>query len=125
AAREDDPPRLAHAARDLFRRADGRAFGSPAREAAAAHAGACGRRRGAGRGASRVTDARERAGAAGLPFAPVPPVLPDRALLASLPMQYARRHLVLPLGPATGPLDVAVADPFALAPLDDLLFLYQ
>jgi general secretion pathway protein E len=40
-------------------------------------------------------------------------------------MQYARRHLVLPLGPADGSLTVAVADPLALAPLDDLRFLYE
>jgi general secretion pathway protein E len=40
-------------------------------------------------------------------------------------MQYARRHLVLPLGPDDGPLTVAVADPLALAPLDDLRFVYE
>ena len=42
----------------------------------------------------------------------------------ALPMQYARRHLVLPLGRGPAGLDVAVADPLALAPLDDLRFLY-
>ena len=72
-----------------------------------------------------MSDLRERAREAGLPFVAAPPTLPPRALLATLPMQYARRHLVLPLGPEAGPLDVAVADPFALAPLDDLRFLYE
>ena len=70
-------------------------------------------------------DARETATALGLAWAPELPALPNRGLLASLPMQYARRHLVLPLGPATGRLTVAVADPMALAPLDDLYFLYE
>src|SRR5262249_56581172 len=40
------------------------------------------------------------------------------------PMQYARRHLVLPLGRGPGTLEVAMADPAALAPLDDLRLLY-
>src|SRR5262249_48157089 len=40
------------------------------------------------------------------------------------PMQYARRHLVLPLGRGPGTLEVAMADPAALAPLDDLRMLY-
>jgi general secretion pathway protein E len=72
-----------------------------------------------------VTDARDTAATLGLAWAPELPALPSRALLASLPMQYARRHLVLPLGPDAGPLTVAVADPLALAPLDDLRFLYE
>jgi len=72
-----------------------------------------------------VTDARDLATELGLPWAADVPALPARELLTSLPMQYARRHLVLPLGPAEGPLTVALADPLALAPLDDLRFLYE
>jgi hypothetical protein len=71
-----------------------------------------------------MTSAREAAVACGLPFAEVPPRLPPRELLASLPMQYARRHLVLPLGRGPDSLEVALADPTALAPLDDLRLLY-
>ena len=71
-----------------------------------------------------MTSAREAATACGLPFAEVPPRLPPRELLASLPMQYARRHLVLPLGRGPDTLEVALADPMALAPLDDLRLLY-
>ena len=52
------------------------------------------------------------------------PTLPAPDLLAPLPMQYARRHQVLPLQSSSEALDVAVADPRALAPLDDLRFLY-
>ena len=48
-----------------------------------------------------MSPAREAAAACGLPFADAPPRLPPRDLLAPLPMQYARRHLVLPL--AVGP----------------------
>ena len=70
-------------------------------------------------------DGRDAAAAVGLAWAPEPPELPSRALLAALPMQYARRHLVLPIGPDDGTLTVAVADPMALAPLDDLRFLYE
>jgi general secretion pathway protein E len=72
-----------------------------------------------------VTDAREAAAAFGLPFAAAVPALPSRALLAPLPMQYARRHLVLPLAEHDERLHVAVADPRALTPLDDLRFLYR
>jgi len=71
-----------------------------------------------------MTPAREAAAACGLPFAETPPRLPPRDLLAPLPMQYARRHLVLPLELGPAGLDVAVADPLALAPLDDLRWLY-
>jgi general secretion pathway protein E len=39
-------------------------------------------------------------------------------------MQWARRHAVLPLGHAGETIEVAVANPLALAPLDDLRFLY-
>ena len=72
-----------------------------------------------------MSDARGSAAALGLAWASDVAALPSRELLAPLPMQYARRHLVLPLGPAEGPLTVAVADPLALAPLDDLRFLYE
>ncbi|HJW70242.1 MAG TPA: type II secretion system protein GspE, partial [Candidatus Binatia bacterium] len=71
-----------------------------------------------------MSSAREAAAACGLPFAEAPPRLPPRELLASLPMQYARRHLVLPLGRGPHGLEVAMADPAALAPLDDLRLLY-
>ena len=71
-----------------------------------------------------MTGAREAAAALGLPFAESPPRLPARELLAPLPMQYARRHLVLPLAREAERLEVAVADPHALAALDDLRFLY-
>jgi general secretion pathway protein E len=71
-----------------------------------------------------MSSAREAAAACGLPFAEAPPRLPPRELLASLPMQYARRHLVLPLGRGPHALEVAMADPAALAPLDDLRLLY-
>src|SRR5262249_12633886 len=53
------------------------------------------------------------------------PALPTRETLGPLPMQYARRHLVLPLDGDDAALTVAVADPLALAPLDDLRFLYE
>ncbi len=72
-----------------------------------------------------MTPAREAAAACGLPFADVPPRVPPRDLLAPLPMQYARRHLVLPLERGPAGLEVAVADPMALAPLDDLRLLYS
>ena len=71
-----------------------------------------------------MTGAREAAAALGLPFAEVPPRLPARDLLALLPMQYARRHLVLPLVREAERLEVAVADPHALGALDDLRLLY-
>jgi general secretion pathway protein E len=71
-----------------------------------------------------MTAAREAAAALGLPFAEAPPRLPARDLLAPLPMQYARRHLVLPLVREAERLEVAVADPHALAALDDLRLLY-
>jgi general secretion pathway protein E len=71
-----------------------------------------------------MSSAREAAAACGLPFAETPPRLPPRELLASLPMQYARRHLVLPLGRGPDTLEVAMADPAALTPLDDLRLLY-
>src|SRR5262249_56519828 len=79
---------------------------------------------GTAEGARRMTGAREAAAALGLPFAEAPPRLPARDLLALLPMQYARRHLVLPLVREAERLEVAVADPHALAALDDLRLLY-
>jgi general secretion pathway protein E len=69
--------------------------------------------------------ARALADAAGLPFAPAPPSLPTHELAAALPLPFARRHLVLPLAQDATGLDVAVADPAALAALDDLRFLYR
>jgi len=68
---------------------------------------------------------RALAASAGLPFASAPAALPDRELLAPLPMPFARRHLVLPLAREADGLAVAVADPSALAALDDLRFLYR
>ena len=69
--------------------------------------------------------ARAVADAAGLPFAPGPPGLPARELAGALPMPFARRHLVLPLALDAAGLQVAVADPGALPPLDDLRFLFR
>jgi general secretion pathway protein E len=66
--------------------------------------------------------ARALAATAGLPFALTPPA-PARELAALLPMPFARRHLVLPLGRSAAGLAVAIADPTALAALDDLRFL--
>src|SRR5262245_26583928 len=63
--------------------------------------------------------------AAGLPFAPAPPVAPAPELTAALPMPFARRHLVLPLAHGPAGLEVAIADPAVVAPLDDLRFLYR
>ncbi len=71
-----------------------------------------------------MSAAQDLAAACALPVAPAPPALPDRTLLASLPMQYARRHLVLPLARDAHGVDVAIADPADFAPLDDLRFLY-
>src|SRR5213080_1998268 len=72
-----------------------------------------------------ATFARALAEAAGLPFAPAPPALPARELTAVLPMPFARRHLVLPLARDGAGLAVALADPAALAALDDLRLLYR
>jgi general secretion pathway protein E len=69
--------------------------------------------------------AQALADAAGLPYADAPDLLPPPALLALLPMPFARRHLVLPLAQDDRGLAVAVADPAALAALDDLRFLYR
>jgi general secretion pathway protein E len=71
-----------------------------------------------------VSEARAAAERLGLAFAPEIEALPSRELLAPLPMQWARRHAVLPLGADGEAVAVAVGDPLALAPLDDLRFLY-
>jgi len=68
--------------------------------------------------------ARALAETAGLPFAATLPDPPARELIAVLPMPFARRHLVLPLARDAAGLAVALADPAALAALDDLRVLY-
>src|SRR5439155_1334284 len=68
---------------------------------------------------------RALADAAALPFVPVPPALPARELVDVLPMPYARRHLILPLARGPRGLEVAIGDPGALAPLDDLGLLHD
>jgi len=68
---------------------------------------------------------RARAEEYELPFLPriaASDVDPD--LLAALPMQFARRNLVLPLRREDGEVVIAIGDPRALAPLDDLRVLY-
>jgi general secretion pathway protein E len=68
--------------------------------------------------------ARALAEVSGLPFAPTLPV-PQRELVDGLPMPFAKRHLVLPVAVAADGLHVAMADPSALAALDDLRFLHR
>src|SRR6266403_457585 len=69
--------------------------------------------------------ARALAGAYDLPFvADLVAADVDIELLDRLPMQYARRNAVLPLHCDDDELVVAIADPRALAPLDDLRVLY-
>ncbi|MCC6766078.1 MAG: type II secretion system ATPase GspE [Deltaproteobacteria bacterium] len=69
--------------------------------------------------------ARARAAAFDLPFAArVAAGEVDPELLTSLPMQFARKHLVLPLKRESDGVVVAVGDPRALGPLDDLRVLY-
>jgi general secretion pathway protein E len=68
--------------------------------------------------------ARALAGVAGLPFAAAPFAHPTRELTGSLPIAFARRHLILPLARDGDALDVAIADPAAIAPLDDLRVVY-
>ncbi len=48
----------------------------------------------------------------------------DAEMLATLPMQFARKNLVLPLKREADGVVVAVGDPRALGPLDDLRVLY-
>src|SRR5881628_3793962 len=93
-------------ARAAARRREGRTLGEALAELGATDA---------------ATFARALAEAAGLPFAPAPPALPARELTAVLPMPFARRHLVLPLARD----GAGLADPAALAPLDDLRLLYR
>jgi general secretion pathway protein E len=95
--------------RAIARRRDGRTVGEALAEAGATDA---------------VAYAHALADAAGLPFAPLPPAAPARELVIALPMPFARRHLVLPLARERDGLTVALADPAAVAPLDDLRFLY-
>jgi len=64
------------------------------------------------------------ADAAALPYAPVPAALPAAELIDALPLPYARRHVVLPLARNADGVEVAIGDPGALAPLDDLRLLY-
>ncbi len=97
-------------ARAVARRRDGRTLGEALAELGAAEPAAF---------------ARALADAAALPFAATPPALPARDLTAALPMPFARRHLVLPLALDADGLQVAVADPGALSPLDDLRFLFR
>src|SRR5204863_470991 len=97
-------------ARAAARRREGRTLGEALAELGATDA---------------ATFARALAEAAGLPFAPAPPALPARELTAVLPMPFARRHLVLPLARDAAGLAVALADPAALAALDDLRLLYR
>jgi general secretion pathway protein E len=50
----------------------------------------------------------------------------DEALLAQVPITFAKQHRVLPLGWGTdGKLRVAVADPLDVAPIDDLHLLFD
>ena len=97
-------------ARAASRRREGRTLGE-----ALAEIGATG----------AATFARALAEAAGLPFAAAPPALPARELTALLPMPFAKRHLVLPLARDGAGLAVALADPAALAALEDLRFVYR
>jgi general secretion pathway protein E len=70
--------------------------------------------------------ARALAAAYDLPFADrVAPADVEVELLARLPMQFARRNAVLPLHRDGHELVVAIADPHALGPLDDLRVLYE
>src|SRR6185369_8488697 len=69
--------------------------------------------------------ARALAGAYDLPFvADLASDDVDHELVERLPMQYARRNAVLPLRRDDDELVVAIADPRALGPLDDLRVLY-
>ncbi|MEZ4330754.1 MAG: type II secretion system ATPase GspE [Myxococcota bacterium] len=50
----------------------------------------------------------------------------DESILASVPIGFAKQHRVLPLGwSRDGVLRVAVADPLAVTPLDDLHLLFE
>ena len=70
-------------------------------------------------------EARARAAEYELPFvARIAVGDVDHELLATLPMQFARRNLVLPLKREGDEIVVALGDPRALGPLDDLRVLY-
>jgi general secretion pathway protein E len=68
---------------------------------------------------------RALAATCGLPWAESIDVAAiDPELLARLPMQFAKRNSILPLGADEESVQVAIADPRAVAPLDDLRLLY-
>ena len=70
-------------------------------------------------------EARARAAEYDLPFVErIAASDVDPELLATLPMQFARRNLVLPLKREPNAVVVAVGDPRTLGPLDDLRVLY-
>src|SRR5262249_30613191 len=70
-------------------------------------------------------DARARATEYGLPYVPrLAASDVDPELLTVLPMQFARRNLVLPLRREGDEIVVAISDPRSFAPLDDLRVLY-
>jgi general secretion pathway protein E len=95
---------------------------TPAKILASPRSGSPGAPNGAG---VATIDPRHVAADCGLPFADtVAPGEIDGELLARLPMQFAKRNLVLPLRIEGEALVVAVADPYALGPLDDLRVLY-
>jgi len=71
-------------------------------------------------------EARARADEYDLPFSPrVAAADVDGELLATVPMQFARRNLILPLHREGDAVLVAVADPRTLGPLDDLRVLFR
>ena len=108
--------RAADAAAAPRRRRCARHPGGPARPRRGAPARGPDRREALAGSARRRRRVHARARGACRPaFAAAPAALPDRALLAPLPMQFARRHLVLPLARDADGLAVAVADPSALA----------
>ena len=60
-----------------------------------------------------------------LPFIPQIPDDTDlQELIEQLPIAYAREHLVLPLELDNGSLRIALADPFAVDPVNDLTVLF-
>jgi general secretion pathway protein E len=68
---------------------------------------------------------RALAATCGLPWAESIDVAAiDPELLARLPMQFAKRNAILPIGGDEESVQVAIADPRAVAPLDDLRLLY-
>jgi len=70
-------------------------------------------------------DPRALASACGLPFADsIAAEDLDAALLEQLPMQFAKRNVILPIRLTDDGLVVAIADPHAIGPLDDLRVLY-